>query len=421
MQVSKVTFVKLIKLSSFLSLILIPILAFGDTGSYSIYDALTSALNHPKIQARKMESNAATQKLQFSEWQRFPGVSVQSSTAQSSFSQNGATVVTTLRVEQPLWTGGRISGNIDSNKAKVAASEQAISEAEQELLLKTTNSFFNVIKFQKKIEISNQNILEHQRLLELIERRARGEVSSMSELIFAKARLDLAKSENTQFKNQLKNNIADLENYIGKPVDQLSLFRSGFNLPKTEEELISKTLEASPTLKRVEYEIEAAESDISVAKSSLWPQLSARSDQNYGGLMEGNVSYIAFTFAPGNGLSALSAKNEAIAKKEVSESLKKNAQLEITNKVRSDWNQFLSEINQIETFSNLTQTTQGVYQSNVRQFEIGKKTWIEVLNSKRENTQANYALADSEANYFSSGIRLQILTGDTMLRSLSTP
>jgi adhesin transport system outer membrane protein len=171
----------------------------------------------------------------------------------------------------------------------------------------------------------------------------------------------------------------------------------------------------------VEYEIEAAESDISVAKSSLWPQLSARSDQNYGGLMEGNVSYIAFTFAPGNGLSALSAKNEAIAKKEVSESLKKNAQLEITNKVRSDWNQFLSEIKQIETFSNLTQTTQGVYQSNVRQFEIGKKTWIEVLNSKRENTQANYALADSEANYFSSGIRLQILTGDTMLGSLSTP
>ncbi len=239
----------------------------------------------------------------------------------------------------------------------------------------------------------------------------------MSEVILAKARLDIAKSENAQLKNQLKNNLADLENYIGKAVFQLSLYKSAFSLPQSEEELLKKALEYSPYLRRMDYEISAAESDISVAKSSLFPQLSARSDQNFGGILDGNVTYIALSFTPGNGLSALSAKNEAEAKRELSENLKKSAQLEISNKIRTDWYQFVTETKQIETFSNLAQTTQGVYRSNIRQFEIGKKTWIEVLNSKKENTQANYSLADSEANYFSSGMRLQIYIGEIVPES----
>lgn len=401
----------------FFVFLLTPLLSFADTSIISIQDAFKAALNHPKVQAKRNEAKAASEKLHFSEWQRFPSLSIQTSAAQASAMQTGATTVTTLRVEQPLWSFGRISSAIESSKARLEASEEAISEAEQEILFKTTNSFFSIIKNQKKIEISNENVSEHQRLLELIERRARGEVSSMSEVILAKARLDIAKSENAQLKNQLKNNLADLENYIGKAVFQLSLYKSAFSLPQSEEELLKKALEYSPYLRRMDYEISAAESDISVAKSSLFPQLSARSDQNFGGILDGNVTYIALSFTPGNGLSALSAKNEAEAKRELSENLKKSAQLEISNKIRTDWYQFVTETKQIETFSNLAQTTQGVYRSNIRQFEIGKKTWIEVLNSKKENTQANYSLADSEANYFSSGMRLQIYIGEIVPES----
>ncbi len=134
----------------FFVFLLTPLLSFADTSIISIQDAFKAALNHPKVQAKRNEAKAASEKLHFSEWQRFPSLSIQTSAAQASAMQTGATTVTTLRVEQPLWSFGRISSAIESSKARLEASEEAISEAEQEILFKTTNSFFSIIKNQKK-------------------------------------------------------------------------------------------------------------------------------------------------------------------------------------------------------------------------------------------------------------------------------
>ena len=87
------------------------------------------------------------------------------------------------------------------------------------------------------------------------------------------------------------------------------------------------------------------------------------------------------------------------------------ANLEILNKVRNDWTQYFSELKQMEVYFNLSEMTKGVYQSYVRQHEAGKKTWVEVLNSRKEATQANYTYIDSEWNNFIAGVRLEILMG----------
>ena len=157
--------------------------------------------------------------------------------------------------------------------------------------------------------------------------------------------------------------------------------------------------------------MEASSADIDVAKAAIWPQISARNDNIIGGITEGNISYLALTYAPGNGLSAVSNASEARAKKEVAETLIRSTALELTNKVRADWNQYFAEMKQAEVLSNLVETSQGVYDSYLRQYAIGKKTWVEVLNAKKESTQAKYIYSESLWNSFMAGVRLQISTG----------
>jgi adhesin transport system outer membrane protein len=79
--------------------------------------------------------------------------------------------------------------------------------------------------------------------------------------------------------------------------------------------------------------------------------------------------------------------------------------------VRNDWTQYFSELKQMEVYFNLSEMSRGVYQSYLRQYDAGKKTWVEVLNSRREATQANYTYIDSQWNNFIAGIRLEILMG----------
>jgi adhesin transport system outer membrane protein len=248
-------------------------------------------------------------------------------------------------------------------------------------------------------------------LLELIERKSRAEVSPMNEIILAKARLDQAKSENLQFKAQRNNSKSELEALIGQPFGDLKSPHISLIMASDLNTAINQAINYSPTLHRLSFESKAADADVDVAKSALWPQLSARSDEVYGGVAPGNTTYLALTYTPGNGLSSLSAAREAMTKKEVAESSIKSTTLEIQNRIRSDWNDYHTNLSQIEVLTNLAETSRGVYQSYIRQYELSKKTWVEVLNAKKESTQARYSLADAEWNSFIIGLRLQILTG----------
>jgi adhesin transport system outer membrane protein len=387
--------------------------AYADTETkvLTFNEALGFALSHPKIQGKRQELDVANEKLNTSKWLRYPSLTVLSSAGQASIGSRDRTATTTVRLEQPLWAGGRISSSIESSQARLQSSMFGLSEMEQDVLGRTSAAYANLLKFQDKIESSNENVAEHKRLLELIQRKARSEVSPMVEIILAKTRLEQAQYENTQLMTQATNFKADLQALTGQSFKAIQNPKVALSLPNNLDEAISLTISNSPTIKRLESDASAFRADIDVAKASLWPQISARSEQIFGGITEGNISYLALTYAPGNGLSSISAKNEASAKKDVAETLIRSSALDLSNRVRSDWNEYQAESKQIEVLTNLVQTTHGIYESYLRQYSVGKKTWIEVLNAKKEATQSKYLLAESDWNSFMAGVRLQISTG----------
>jgi len=395
----------------FLCLIIPSLISATELNSLSLNDALNYALTHPRIQGKKKELNVANEKLNTSKWLRFPAVSVISSAGQSSLASRDREPVTTIRLEQPLWAGGRISSSIEANQARLKSSIYGISEIEEDVLGKTSAVYCSLLKMQEKIEASKENVEEHKRLLSLIQRKARNEVSPMVEIILAKTRLEQAQYEQIQLTTQATNLKAELESLIGQPFQSIKNPKVALSIPSDLEQAISLTISNSPTIKRLESDVEASSADIDVSKASIWPQISARNDNIIGGITEGNISYLALTYTPGNGLSALSNTSEARAKKEVAETLIRSTALELSNKIRADWNQYFAEMKQAEVLSNLVETSQGVYESYLRQYAVGKKTWVEVLNAKKESTQAKYIYSESQWNSFMAGVRLQISTG----------
>jgi len=395
----------------FLCLIIPSLISATELNSLSLNDALNYALTHPRIQGKKKELNVANEKLNTSKWLRFPAVSVISSAGQSSLSSRDREPVTTIRLEQPLWAGGRISSSIEANQARLNSSIYGISEIEEDVLGKTSAAYCSLLKMQEKIEASKENVEEHKRLLSLIQRKARNEVSPMVEIVLAKTRLEQAQYEQIQLITQATNLKAELESLIGQPFQSIKNPKVALSIPSDLEQAISLTISNSPTIKRLESDVEASSADIDVSKASIWPQISARNDNIIGGNTEGNISYLALTYTPGNGLSALSNTSEARAKKEVAETLIRSTTLELSNKIRADWNQYFAEMKQAEVLSNLVETSQGVYESYLRQYAVGKKTWVEVLNAKKESTQAKYIYSESQWNSFMAGVRLQISTG----------
>ena len=53
-----------------------------------------------------------------------------------------------------------------------------------------------------------------------------------------------------------------------------------------------------------------------------------------------------------------------------------------------------------------------VYESYTRQYTTGRKTWLDVLNTVRESTQADVAAVDSRTQVTGAALRIQLETGN---------
>ena len=390
----------------------------------NIQDAMRLAVTtHPAVLGKNNELLAASYSLEGAKWQRYPALSAQ--TASPTISRQG--VITTMTIDQPLWTGGRISSNINAATARALAVQYDLEDTQQTILIKVTNAFCNMIKFQEKLLSASESVVEHQRLLELIERRAMGEISPENEVTLARARSAQSKSDQLQYELSYKNAKADLEQLTGVKVESLiKPAPTNLMLDKNSTPLlIERAINYSPTLKKLEAQRVAAEADKETKKSILWPQLSARYSHNWeaGGSdtysVPSDTAFLALTFQPGNGLSSLSTINQAEAMISSAESNRENASKDISDRIRLAINDLSSSGNEVEVFNDLVVSSAEVYESSLRQFTLGKKTWPEVLNAWRENIQAKYSLTDSRWKGFTAGLQVKILMGDITPPKLS--
>ena len=73
---------------------------------------------------------------------------------------------------------------------------------------------------------------------------------------------------------------------------------------------------------------------------------------------------------------------------------------------------------QLKDLSDQVTATTEVFDSTIRQYAVGRKTWIDVLNAQREVAQSRYAQADAEWGILRSALRVNLSTGDLSSESL---
>ena len=114
--------------------------------------------SHPLVGARQAERQAAQADLASANWQRYPSVSAELAAA-STGSGNRL-----LRVDQPLWNGGRIAAGIRAADSRVSAAQTAIAETRQELRLRVVTAANEALRQQARRRVALDNLAEHDRL-----------------------------------------------------------------------------------------------------------------------------------------------------------------------------------------------------------------------------------------------------------------
>ena len=390
------------------SVLLCGLFGGANASEVTITSVLTQAShNHPSVKLRQSDVLAAQSELRGAEWGRYPSLGAELQAA----SGGGVTVA---RVTQPLWTGGRLTGQIAVAEANLTVSKALLAEAQQAIMLEATASFFEIQRVSERLVAAKANELEHRRLLETIQRRVKSEISPVTDATQAQARLQQAVAERLQFERQLETLRIGLEQIVGKLQGPL---RPPSKIPMDQwstDALLDAAKRYSPEMQRREAQIQAAGAQIITAKAAIMPQLSLQQEFKLGSLPAGtdrSRTYVSLSVQTGAGLSTFSAIDVVVARQQAArDGLEQNIRL-LEQTVRTTWNDVNALTMQLKPSRDLLEASDDVVSSYLRQFQVGRKMWLDVLNAQREKTNARYALTDIETPLLFSKIRLLLLVG----------
>jgi adhesin transport system outer membrane protein len=384
---------------------------YNGYSALSVDQALVLALEtHPLIRSAEGQFRAAQSELNGARWSRFPTVSIGAQGSSDDVQQD------TTTIDLPLWAGGRINAEIDLAKSRRDGTGFAVSDAQQTVMLETVSTFFEYFKSEKKLTIAIENVDEHQRLYEIIERRVEANTSPDVDAMLALARLQSAMSAEIQSKNRRNISESSLELLIDRPVGSVQVLRQPEKLVIGVDEAVSRAISVSPKIAMVEAEAAGFDASITAARSALYPQVSLgfQYEETHGVSddRDKNQTFLSVQFQPGVGLSVASSVTAAKQRKQSALDTLEAEKRDLSRQIKSAWNEYASVSIQLEPSKKLVEATSSVVDSYLRQYAVGKKSWLDVLNAQREATQARNTLVDFEVLYLTSLYRLKILLNE---------
>lgn len=372
-------------------------------------EVLQSALaGHPQVRARQASLAGAQADREAAQWRRYPTPTVEAGSL-------GGSSTRTLRLDQPLWAGGRIDAGIAGAGRREEAADAAIEEARRELVLQALTAISDAARQDERLQVARRSLADHDRLLSLIQRRVAQEVSPAADESLARSRRALAANDVSLALQGQRNALAQLAQLAGQPLSELDA--AGYPqaaqaaaTPEPPAPPQAQALAASPTLRRLRAEAEAALADVDVKRAERWPQVVLRVEQLRGAVHDTRAG-VVLSYQPGSGLAAQAGVAGALARSEAAREAIAAAERDLTQRVAQEWTDGRAARERLQTADLVRSSAAEVAESYTRQYVVGRKSWLDVLNAVREASQAELAWVDTRHQAWLSALRLRVLTG----------
>jgi adhesin transport system outer membrane protein len=382
-----------------------------------INDAL---LSHPSIASQKAQTQAAENGIETAKWQYFPTPSVNTERVNAATGDpfyGGDKNVTTVRLQQPLWTNGRLSAGKDKAQATLAYETADLNETSLQISLKVAQTYADLLASHWRLQSTEQSLATHQKLLTQVQRRVELGAQSDADLQLAQTRLDSVKADLSATRARLESYTVRLKQLIGQSIHfdtLLADLSAPVTLPISQERALEVALAMHPSIQKARAQSQIQEAIVEENRSALMPDVYVRAERQYGAfsMLTSNSFqdrvFLGLTTQLGAGLSVWSNVKAAQAKSLAAQEEVHAQTLSISEQVLTDYAQAERLAEQTQALASALTSQEHVMSSHDRQFLAGRKSWTEVLNAARELAQAQAQLTDVKANHIAVSWRLAL-------------
>jgi outer membrane protein len=314
-----------------------------------------------------------------------------------------------LTITQPLFTGGRVSAEVNAAMADILSRRETLRQTEAGLLLNVIQAYADVLRDQQALMIREKNLIDlTTQVSETQTRFAVGDVT----------RTDVAQSQASQAaargllavaQAQLAISRASYGAVIGRPPASLEPEPLLPALPATLDQAFTLADQNNPAVRAARYGEKASHERIAEARAGRMPQVNLRATYGY---TNNRSNYAPDIFGPSVTASASFSQPlfaGGVIQSRVREATERNnadrlqieqAQRDVVLRVSRAWNQFGAAQAGIVASQAEVRAATLAYEGMEAERKGGQRTTLEVLSAQQAERDAELNLVTAQHDVF---------------------
>jgi len=405
--------------------------SWGSSHAIGLHDAVNSALQtHPDVRVQTTELLAREKEIDQAQAGYRPNVDVfggygwewndNSSTASAGFDEGRDLMRKEVGVQmtQMLFDGYATDSEVARQKARYASTLHRIDGVGQGVALDAIDAYLNVLRQRELLALSEANLRSHQRVYSQIDLRLQAGVGSRVDLEQVEGRRALANASRLSDVVNLKDVETTYLDVVGQlaPTELEAVDSVASVLPSSLQEAMQVAVAEHPTLKSAEADIRAAQAQHEAARQNDYPKFNLevggnwRDNQNG---VEGEDSdvraMIMMRYNLYSGGRDSSRKEQTAYLLSESKEVRNQTFRQVVESLRLSWAAYHATRSQLGSLQDYVRATTETRKAYGKQFRIGKRTLVDLLNVEAELFEAKRSLV--EANYDNLFAQYRILSG----------
>jgi adhesin transport system outer membrane protein len=321
-------------------------------------------------------------------------------------------------VRQLIYDAHGTESEFERNRARVNSRAYATFSTAEVTGLKAVDAYLSVLKAKKLVQLAVNNLKNHQETYNRILKRGESGVGSKADVQQALGRLALAKTNLMAEENNLQDAVAAYVNVVGSTPMQLDEpVTPDQLLPASIDEAITVALDNHPRLKSADADVDAAREQYDAAKSLFYPrvhlEVSGTNNDSLDGIPGSNKDAQAMVRARYNftGGKDIARRQETVYQLDQAKEIRARTHRQVVESMQLSWHAYETAKSQLEYFKTHVDASKQALLAYRKQFNIGKRTLIDLLDQENEVFQANINYVTGQYTLALSTYRILAGTG----------
>lgn len=337
----------------------------------------------------------------------------------------------TLSAQQALFNGEAWYGK-NAAKAAFSAAQANYSDAEQNLLLRVSEAYFNVLRAEDNLRSSEAEEQAIKRQLDQAQEQYDVGLISITNVLEAKAAYDGARAARIGTEASLLISYEDLEQITGTRYEDIDTLNKKLPItapmPNNRQAWVDEALTSSLALQAARAGLKASEENLKSKRSKHLPTVALfaeySDDSDLPNQLKGNQGYDRTVLGVtanleiyGGGRSSASIR-EGAAALDQARSSEELAKRQVLQKTRSLFTQVSTDVLVVQARQLAINSSESALEATRTGYEVGTRNIVDVLNAERALWSARRDYDAARYNYVVNQLRLKRVAGSLAEKDL---